>query len=515
MSIKTKLFVLVAIPLAATSLVTLTGFLQMGRMASQSETLVNQEFEPLVSQDVKVMHEVADSVTFMLNADRDAYQATLAYTQLQLFPDQAASLAKDIADNVQQVSDRMDKASAGFDAEMSTSHQTFRGLFAAWQTSMTAAASGNQDAATRELLQKQFTAMRSSLDALVGKQEERMKAAEKAISEKHQRALALSAETQRALGQAQTIFLMLALLSMALVIAVGWLVFRQIAAPVERIANSLRLGSEQILGASNQLSDAGQQLARATSEQAGALEETSAVLQQMSATVAHNARQASEASAQAEAVGEEGRRGMTTMQELRKSMDEIIESNDRIQELVKVIEAIGAQTEIIDEIVFQTKILSFNAAVEAERAGESGRGFTVVAHEMGTLAQMSSSAATQISGIVKSSIQKTMDIISENRKRVEAGFAHSQQMEQVLASLTRSGSTLAEGSRSILAASEQQNQGLSQVVNAMASLEGLTQQNAGISEEAAGASEELNAQAAALRDMVSDLAELVGGKRSA
>ena len=66
-----------------------------------------------------------------------------------------------------------------------------------------------------------------------------------------------------------------------------------------------------------------------------------------------------------------------------------------------IIQEIEDKTKAIDEIVFQTKLLSFNASVEAERAGEHGRGFSVVAQEVGNLAQLSGKSAAEINEILK------------------------------------------------------------------------------------------------------------------
>ena len=102
-------------------------------------------------------------------------------------------------------------------------------------------------------------------------------------------------------------------------------------------------------------------------------------------------------------------------------MREILLSNDRIEVFSTRIEEIGAKTEVIDDIVFQTKILSFNASVEAERAGELGRGFGVVAQEVGNLAAMSGQSAIEIASIVKSAMKESREIISENKIRVKKG----------------------------------------------------------------------------------------------
>src|SRR5690606_36951178 len=104
-----------------------------------------------------------------------------------------------------------------------------------------------------------------------------------------------------------------------------------------------------------------------------------------------------------------------SMTKLEMSIKEILHSNEKIEQLVKVIGNIGEKTKVMDEIVFQTKLLSFNASVEAERAGEHGRGFAVVAQEVGNLAQMSGKSAQEIAEIVKSSIQEAEAITTENK----------------------------------------------------------------------------------------------------
>lgn len=81
-----------------------------------------------------------------------------------------------------------------------------------------------------------------------------------------------------------------------------------------------------------------------------------------------------------------------------------------IKEILEVIPLIKKKANIIDEIVFKTQLLSFNASIEAERAGENGRGFSVVAQEIGNLAQTSGSAAADISELIKSSLKKSQQL---------------------------------------------------------------------------------------------------------
>jgi hemerythrin len=98
--------------------------------------------------------------------------------------------------------------------------------------------------------------------------------------------------------------------------------------------------------------------------------------------------------------------------EMQKSMDELSHS-------LEIINQISDKTKLINDIVFQTKLLSFNASVEAARAGDAGKGFSVVAEEIGKLAQMSGRTSDEISKIVVLSTSSVALAINSVKDRVE------------------------------------------------------------------------------------------------
>jgi methyl-accepting chemotaxis protein len=158
----------------------------------------------------------------------------------------------------------------------------------------------------------------------------------------------------------------------------------------------------------------------------------------------------------------------------------------------------------IDEIAFQTNILALNAAVEAARAGQAGLGFAVVADEVRNLAQRSAVSAKETASRIEIALQKSHRGV-EISARVAAGFGQ-------IADKTREVNTLVA---EIATASREQAQGIEQINTAVSQMDKVTQNTAASAEESASAAEELNAQAAALKESVSHLQQLVGGKSAA
>lgn len=302
-------------------------------------------------------------------------------------------------------------------------------------------------------------------------------------------------------------------LGTVVLIVIGGIYFgRALSNPILKVAESLSVNSEKVAGASDVMQDSSQKLSEMAGEQACSIEETAASIEEISAMVKNNVDQAEKSSTLSSQVKDLAGQGNSSMDQLIQSMNEIMESNRKIQELVKVIEEIGDKTEVIDEIVFQTKLLSFNASVEAERAGEHGRGFAVVAQEVGNLAQMSGKAALEIASMVKSSIKNAEQITNEAKRKVESGNELVKETAKYLKSIQGNAEDLSQQAAQIVVSSKEQSDGISQVNEAMSHLDQATQQNSATAEATEVSSKGLGEQAQVLERNVKQLMKIVYGK---
>lgn len=310
------------------------------------------------------------------------------------------------------------------------------------------------------------------------------------------------------------LILLVASIGFIVCIVAGIYFARSISNPIIVLANELQASSntlsttaEEILAISNDLSDASQ-------KQAQSLEETSASLEEMTSMVNNNVEGAQVTVDVAEQIKRRADRGTASMQELQKSISEILKSNENIQGLVNVINQIGKKTQVIDEIVFQTKLLSFNASVEAERAGEHGRGFAVVAQEVGNLAQMSGKAAKEIGDIVKDSVKKADEIANDNKLKVEAGAKIVAETSKVLGEIEHSASQGAQNANQIHRSSSEQADGIKQINNAVQELDTVTQENNETAYKVATSNEDLTRQIGMLQGIINRLNAVVSGDKT-
>lgn len=268
------------------------------------------------------------------------------------------------------------------------------------------------------------------------------------------------------------------------------LVTRGVVKPIRRIVTGLNEGADQVNDAAEQVSSSSQTLAAGATEQASSLQETSSALEEMSAMTRTNADNAKNANTLAEGARTAASEGDKTMERLNDAMSAINESAEKISKIIKVIE----------EIAFQTNLLALNAAVEAARAGEHGKGFAVVADEVRNLAQRAAKAAGETTQLIQDSVNKASE-----------GTQVASEVAESLSAIVTNIGKVSDLINGISTASDEQAQGVEQVNSAVTQMDRVTQTNASTAEESAAAAEQLSAQANALKSTVGELVSLVGG----
>ena len=245
--------------------------------------------------------------------------------------------------------------------------------------------------------------------------------------------------------------------------------------------------ADNVAASSEQVSSGSQNLAQGTTEQAVSVEELTGMMSEISDQAYRNSRDAQEASEKAQMVKENATESSRSMQEMVKAMAEISGKSDEIRK--------------IEDFSFQTNILALNAAVEAARAGDRGKGFSVVANEVRSLANQSSAASKSTAALIQSSLQA-----------VENGRKIANETDNALAEVVSGIDNVSELLFHITDASSKQFDANRQVTENINLISEVVQTNSATAEECAAASEELASQAQLLRELVShfklaDLAE--------
>lgn len=288
-----------------------------------------------------------------------------------------------------------------------------------------------------------------------------------------------------------------------LLAALGQMVgsWRQMMAETNSGIVTLGAAATEILASTMQGAAGASQTAAAVSETTATVEEvkqTAVLASDKSRRVSDAARQAAGTAARGRQAVEDGTRGMHSVQEQMESIAAtIVRLSERSQAIADITVTVGSLAD-------QSNLLAVNAAIEAAKAGEHGKGFGVVAQEVRALAEQSRQATRQVReilGDIQKSIGAAVMITEQGSKTVAQGVAQSAEAGDAIRLLAESIADAAEAAAQIAASSQQQLAGMDQVALAMANIHQVSAENAASSRQSEQAAQNLNELGLKLRQL--------------
>ncbi len=267
--------------------------------------------------------------------------------------------------------------------------------------------------------------------------------------------------------------------------------------------------AKQLVSAASEITSTAGEIEKGANEQSDQVHQVLTAIEQMTATIAESSKNAKEASGTSRQAAETASNGGRIVNEttagMKKISDVVQQSANAISKLARSAEQIGEITGVIDDIADQTNLLALNAAIEAARAGEQGRGFAVVADEVRKLAERTTKATGEITGMIKGIQGETSEAVSSMAtgiSQVEMGQQLADQAGTSLDEIVQMSQCVLEMVKQIARASDEQSSASVQIAANMERISTLAKVTADGAEHSTKAAGNLNDQAANLQAMV-------------
>ncbi len=274
---------------------------------------------------------------------------------------------------------------------------------------------------------------------------------------------------------------------------------------VERISRN----AEQIAASSEQLSAASGQISAATGEQTQAASSMAAAIEEMTVSINHVSDFAGDARRISETSGQSARDGKDVIEavvaDIRRIADAVNSASEAVRELGGHSREIATVVGVIKEVADQTNLLALNAAIEAARAGEQGRGFAVVADEVRKLAERTAASTNDIArmvGLITSGTERAVDSMERQVREVESGVKLAAQAGEAIGTINASSERVVAAVGEISTALVEQSSASTDIARNIERIASMGEQNNAAVQESAAAAQNLAQLATELQQAV-------------
>ncbi|VAW37470.1 Methyl-accepting chemotaxis protein I (serine chemoreceptor protein) [hydrothermal vent metagenome] len=291
---------------------------------------------------------------------------------------------------------------------------------------------------------------------------------------------------------------------------------------LNEIIGQIRKSSDHVAASTSLLSTTSTQIVNGIDRQSNQTNQVATAMEEMSATVievAKNSQGASEASDDTQQIAVQGgdvvKRAVDGMMTVA---DTVRQSATTVEALGKSSDEIGAIISVINDIADQTNLLALNAAIEAARAGEQGRGFAVVADEVRKLAEKTTKATKEIADMIKTiqgDTKGAMGSMHEGTKQVEEGVQLASEAGESLQQIVSSVDRVTDMVRQIATAAEEQSATSEEITSNITGIAGIAEENSDGVKEVSSAADELNRIAEDLKMLVGTFILAAGAEQGA
>jgi uncharacterized coiled-coil DUF342 family protein len=299
---------------------------------------------------------------------------------------------------------------------------------------------------------------------------------------------------------------------LTLIFGFSWWAVNRLAKDFISVSDKLREAAELTTETAGRLADSAQTVSESSAEQAAAVQETVSSMSEISSMITQTTQNVRECGGIAADVSAKTEQGNQVMRRLAAAIESANHANAQLQSMASIINEVSGKTMVINDIVFKTQLLSINASIEAARAGQHGKGFSVVAEEVGNLAQMSGNAAKEIQLLLADSQKQASQIIEVTQARSRESQEVSNEAIAAFSDIAAGIQAINERLRSVDQATREQELGIKQISSAMDQMDQTTQRNSTVSAETSSFAKTLGSQSERTYRVMRAIRSLVLGR---